>query len=297
MTIIFDTDPQTPPNSDTAAALALLNAHPDYRVLQSLSASQCVAVDVPADTPTRVGTIVDVETTGLDPLQDRIIELAVQRFRFTHDGLITKIEEPRVWREDPGFPLDATIRQLTGLTDADLVGETINDNVATAVLRSVDVIIAHNARFDARFVEERLQLIKGREWACSMSEVDWAARSFDGRKLGHLLMQCGYFHTAHQAEADVLGVLHLLAHRTPDGRTALGELIDRASAPTVRISVPYSYDIKDKLRRRGYRYDGNGAWCIEIAEAGVEAEQIWFHRINYRGTPRFEVVTWLERHR
>ena len=291
------TDLKSEPNPDVTAAAALLDAHPAYRVLRSLNASNCLAVDVPAGECTGIGAVVDVETTGLDPRRDLIIELAVQRFRFTDTGLITKIEEPRVWREDPGFPLDAKIRQLTGLSDADLAGKSINDTEAMKLLVPAEVIIAHNARFDVGFVEARLPMIKGREWACSMTEVDWGARSLDGKALGHLLMQCGYFHEAHQAAADVLAVLHLMAHVAPDGTTALAELVDRASQPTVRISVPYSFDIKDKLRKRGYRFDGNGAWCLEIADVGVEAEQIWLHEIGYRGVPQFNKITWLERHR
>nr|WP_240511599.1 exonuclease domain-containing protein [Novosphingobium panipatense] len=55
-----------------------------------------------SDLETRVGVAVDVETTGLDHDSDRIIELAVQRFRFDTKGRIVEVGQPRVWREDPG---------------------------------------------------------------------------------------------------------------------------------------------------------------------------------------------------
>ncbi|MFN3728052.1 MAG: exonuclease domain-containing protein, partial [Allosphingosinicella sp.] len=66
---------------------------------------------------------VDVETTGIDPAQDRIIELAIRQFRFDAAGVITEIGSVHRWLEDPGWSLDPEITRLTGLKDADLVGQ------------------------------------------------------------------------------------------------------------------------------------------------------------------------------
>ena len=68
---------------DLAAAL---EDSPDYRVLRRLRPRLSVegldAVD------TRLGLMVDVETTGLDPDHDEIIELAMVPFRYTLDGVV-----------------------------------------------------------------------------------------------------------------------------------------------------------------------------------------------------------------
>jgi DNA polymerase-3 subunit epsilon len=217
-----------------------------------------------------VASVVDVETTGLKHGADCIIELAIQQFRFTDDGQITKVGMARSWREDPGFPLDATITRLTGLTDADLVGQSIDDHKATAMLKSSDVIIAHNASFDAPFIEARLPGASGLNWACSLNDIDWRLeQGFGGRQLGHLLMEAGYFFAGHRAEQDVLAVIHLLAHRSPSGLPALAALIACAEQPSVRIDAigaPIAH--KDLLKARGYRYEPSARyWWTEIAES------------------------------
>jgi hypothetical protein len=92
--------------------------------------------------------------------------------------------------------------------------------------------------------------------ACwSMRQVDWRARGFDGRVLGYLLLQHGYYHCGHRASADVDALIQMLRHECPGGRTALPEMIDTGSRPTwiVRARGAH-FDVKDQLRARGYRW-------------------------------------------
>ena len=220
-----------------AAAVQLLADHPDLRVLRRIGETTLSLAADDTDAPTRIGVVVDVETEGLDPARDAIIELAMRRFRFDAAGRIVAVGATRVWREDPGRPLDPAITRLTGLTDADVAGQAIDEAAATAMLRTAAVVVAHNAAFDRPRVETRLPGGAGRPWACSLSEVDWDGLGFEGRRLGHLLMQAGWFHDGHRAEADILALLHLLAHRCPDDTTILGRLIARAEVPTVRVEA------------------------------------------------------------
>ncbi len=280
-----------------AAAVQLLADHPDLRVLRRISETTLALAGDDTDTPTRVGVVVDVETEGLDPARDVIIELAMRRFRFDTAGRIVAVGATRTWREDPGRPLDPAITRLTGLTDADLAGQTIDEAAATAMLRSADVVIAHNARFDRPRVETRLPGGAGRPWACSLSEVDWDGLGFEGRRLGHLLMECGFFHTGHRAEADILALLHLLAHRCPDDTTILGRLIARAEAATVSVEARgAAFALKDALKARGYRWHvAESYWWIEVTEPDLIAEQLWLQRRGCR-PPRTVPVTSTDRH-
>ena len=131
---------------ELSAMIATLEATGRYRVLRQLELAD-PAVAQP-ETPSSVGVVIDTETTGTDTATCKIIELAMRRFAFTAEGVITKLGKAYSWREDPGEPLDPEITRLTGLTDADLAGQKINDEVATDILRSADVVIAHNAAFD-----------------------------------------------------------------------------------------------------------------------------------------------------
>lgn len=284
---------------DPADAARLLDIHPDYRVLRRLGDAAHLAVDAGANVDTRVAAIVDVETTGLVSATDRIIELAVQRIRFTGAGQITQVGVARSWREDPEVQLDPAISKLTGLTEADLAGQAIDDDEATAMLTSADVIIAHNAAFDAKFVEARLPAAAGLAWACSLTEVDWAEHGFAGRQLGCLLMEAGYFFAGHRAEQDVLATIHLMAHQTPTGASILAHLITRAEQRSIRLeAVGAPFASKDLLKARGYRWDAQARfWWTEVPETAASAEILWLRENVGEEPPKQRQVTWRERHR
>ena len=288
-------------------AVERLLADGGYRVQRRLDveARSQVAND---NTGTKIGVVVDVETTGIDKDRDVIIELALRRFRFDDAGLITKLDRCYRWLEDPGVPLDPQISAMTGLTDADLAGQRIDDEAAAALLCSAHVRAAFNACFDRPFVERRLPSVAGNPWACVMREIDWRGRGFDGggRALSFILMQCGFFNDrAHQANADVDATIAILEHRNQAGETALFELLETASQPTWRIAaVGAHFDVKDKLKRRGYRWDpAETVWWCEAAQTTFGEEKAWLaanvYAPEYRprtDMPLIREVTWETRH-
>lgn len=281
-------------------AAEALGAHVDFRVLRRLKPVTSFHVAVP-HVSSRVGVAIDVETTGLDREVDQIIELAVQRFRFDEQGRIIQVGVPRVWREDPGIPVDPKITKLTGLTTADLTDQAIDEAAAVEIISSADIIVAHNAAFDRPFVDRRLPAIAGKPWACSMAELDWLEFGFDGRALAHLVSQCGWFYEGHRAENDILALIYLLAHGLPDGETILAKLMACSERTTYRVNaVDAPFDAKDRLKSRGYRWDAAlRFWWKAVPEEESEAERSWLLNDVYGGygEPAFIPVTACERHR
>lgn len=210
------------------------------------------------------------------------------------------VEETRRGLRDPGIPIPAEVQRLTGISDDDVAGRGLNVPRWEALLGGSDLIVAHNSAYDAPIVERLLPGIKGHAWACSMREIDWAAHGFDGAKLGHLLMQIGYFTTGHRADADVISLAHLLTHR-PDGvRPLMAELIARAAQPSLRFEATGApFDKRHLLKARGYRWDAREkVWWREIAEAAHEAEALWLARdAELRATPRVTQLSWHTRYR
>lgn len=91
--------------------------------------------------------IIDVETTGLSPKSDRVIELAVVRI----DQRGNVVDE---WstRFNPEGPVGAT--HIHGITQADVAGAPVFRDVATSIVPYIAglPIAAHNARFDLAFL-------------------------------------------------------------------------------------------------------------------------------------------------
>jgi len=218
-----------------------------------------------------VGVVVDVETTGLSATDDVIIELAMRRFRWDDAGRITSIGQRYSWLEDPCRALDPKIVRLTGLDEAMLAGQEIDEHAAKSILASATVTIAHNASFDRPRVESRLE-IAGGPWACSCSEIDWAEAGFDGRSLGYLLSQIGFYNGAHRASDDVDSTIALLASEVSPGRTALAELVERSFSDSWIVRAKgAAFELKDVLKARGYRWDADRkVWWMEVFDRTPE---------------------------
>ena len=99
--------------------------------------------------------VLDIETTGGAPGRSKITEIAAVRLR---GGEIIDRFETLV---DPGRPIPAPITRITGITDALLVGQPRIEEALERFVAFVgdDVMVAHNAPFDFRFLNyERFRL-------------------------------------------------------------------------------------------------------------------------------------------
>lgn len=285
----------------SAEAAIAPSDHPDIRVLRRVIPIEAFPLAPRGDGPIRRIGILDTETTGTDPLVDEIIDLAIVMLEVNATGEIVGIASQGEALRDPRMPIPPAITRLTGISDADVAGKTIDLDRLEQRLRSADVLIAHNARFDIAFVEALLPGIAGAAWACSANDVDWSDLAFDGAKLGHLLMQAGWFNTAHRAMADVVSLIHLLAHRLPGGHTVLGTLLDRAAQPTIRIEATGApFDRRGVLKAHGYRWDAHArVWWNEIAEDDLDDKTAWLSLevTPWGPSPRTQRLTWHQRHR
>ena len=214
------------------------------------------AEDDPA-TLKRLGLIVDVETTGLDPDSDRIIELACLPFHFSSEGVLYDVLPGYAGFEDPGQPLHEEVVRLTGITDDQLRGQKLDDQLVTTLATPANLIIAHNAGFDRCFLERRFPLFVDKPWACSMGQVPWAEEGLGSAKLDYLLSRFGFFFDDHRAMADCRAVLHLLSLKLPrSGRPILPLLLATARHRTFRLwALEAPIECKDLLKERGYRWN------------------------------------------
>lgn len=266
-----------PDPSQLEAMAALLESSGHYRVLRRVTPQP--PLDAPPDVPTRLGVLLDLETTGLDPLQHEIIEFAMLPFTYGLDGTVYAVGEPFSRLRQPAQPIPSAITALTGLTDAMVAGQSIDPAEVAQFIAPAALVIAHNAGFDRRFAEAFCDAFASKPWACSLKQVDWAAEGFEGSKLGYLAMKHGLFFDGHRAVHDCHATLQVLARPLlRSGVTGLARLLESARQASWRIwaaDAPFQY--KDTLKARGYRWsDGsNGtpkAWYIDVPEGQQPAE-------------------------
>ena len=286
-------------------AVRVLEASDDFRVLRRLRSRE-ISGPRPLGPGEKLTIILDTETTGLDHQHDDVIELGM--VAFIHDAVGTVVDVVGTFNalQEPSRPISPEITRLTGITDAMVEGHRIDLDAVECFIEQADLIIAHNASFDRPFCERLTHGFVPKPWACSVKEIDWAGLGFEGTKLGYLVGQSGWFHTGHRATDDCHALLEVLAARFVDQDvSALGHLLLRSEMARVRIWAEGApYDLKDQLRRRGYRWsDGSDgrprAWWVEVDEALAEAEIAYLEAEIYmrRVRPRAQRITACERYK
>lgn len=267
---------------------AALEASGSYRVLRKLEPRRSHG-PLAERGAVRTGLFVDVETTGLDPARDEIIELAMVPFLYDLTGQVLEVGEAFDELRQPSMSITAEISALTGITDEMVAGRSIEPAAVARFAAPAALVIAHNAAFDRRFLERFCQTFTTKPWACSMSQVDWARDGHEGARLAHLAAGAGFFYDKHRALNDCLASVELLARpMRHSGQPALAHLLDEARRPSWRIWAENSpFELKDLLKARGYRWNGEGngslkAWYVDVSEAERESELEFLRREIYQ---------------
>lgn len=103
-------------------------------------------------------TIIDLETTGLSPQHDDIIEIAAIK---VIDNKIVKTYQQLV---NPGYEIDKYITELTGITNEMLSSAPKFENVINEILDFIsnDIIVGHNVNFDINFLYDNILMYKNK---------------------------------------------------------------------------------------------------------------------------------------
>ena len=273
---------------DCEAAAQMLEATGAYRVLRRLQPRPVAVSRVPRQGE-KIAVIVDTETTGLDHTKDEVIELGMVAFTHDEDGRVGDVIGTFNALREPTVPISPEITRLTGITPDMVAGHVLDLGAVESFIEPADLIIAHNARFDRPFCERLSRAFQAKAWACSHSEIAWSGFGFEGSKLGYLLTQCGWFHQGHRAVEDCHALLEVLAAPLPsEARLPLGHMLASARKSRIRIWAESSpFDMKDQLRKRGYRWnDGTDgrpkSWWVEVEEDAFTEELAFLRQEVYR---------------
>ncbi|MCK6589900.1 MAG: 3'-5' exonuclease, partial [Polyangiaceae bacterium] len=205
-----------------------------------------VAVEIDAGEPWVDCPIafLDVETTGRDPVTERIVELGIVI------GKGGEVVERHSWLINPGRPIPKEMSAIHGITDDDVADKPMFEAIVPELLDRLANAIpaAYNATFDRAFLLAELERAGARPSApppAVRREVDWVdpltfARELykdeDSRALGDM--------------ATRLGIDLVKAHRaTDDAEAALRVLYALAKNPR----IPRAYGSLIQEQRRLYR--------------------------------------------
>ncbi len=225
------------------------------------------------------GVVLDVETTGLDPNTDKIIEIGLLEFAVEGN------EAPHVVRsygglQDPGVPLSEEITRITGIQTAHVAGQKIDWALVRRFLDRAQVIVAHNAEFDRAFIARVPELADlTNHWGCSMRHVDWRKLGFNSLALNYLAADHGFVNPfAHRALFDCATTFRLIGPH-------LNDLIIRSYEREYLLKAVNSpFESKDTLRQRGYRWDPEErCWSRVVTATELTEERAFLADHVYKG--------------
>jgi len=269
----------------------------NYRVIKKLEPQEFYNADDGSDKKTAV--FLDVETTGKDPEKDEIIELGMVAFEYNLDsGKIYRILEKFNELEEPTIEISEEASEVNGITMEMVKGHKINDSRVEEFISNASLILSHNAQFDRQLSEKRLPFFIDKCWGCSMNDVSWEDHGFKIRSLEFLAYKYGYFFEGHRATNDCLASIHLLTKELPkNGNLVLEDLLLNARKKLYRvIPLGRTYSVKDDLKEREYKWNGNGKfWYIDLEKELVDEECHWLKE-NYGFNAEVEHVDAFNRH-
>ena len=146
--------------------------------------------------------VVDLETTGLAPKTDRILEVGA--WKVGNGGFVQKFHR----MVDPGMKIPERITQLTGITDSMVQGQPMIDTVIREFIEFAGELplLGHNLMFDYAFLKHAAVNQKITFERMGMDTLKISRKvlaELPSRKLGEL---CSYYHIpqqrAHRADED-----------------------------------------------------------------------------------------------
>lgn len=198
--------------------------------------------------------VMDIETTGLNPRTDKIIELGAAKVR---NGEVIGTFSQYI---NPGRSLPSRIVELTGIRDVDLQDapyiEEVMDEFMTFV--SDDILLGHNLIFDYSFVKKAAVNQKKTFDKKGIDTLRIARRfltELESRRLGYL---CEYYQielSAHRALNDALATHELYQRMGKDFfEKEADTFLPQALIYSVKKEGPITPRQKDHLLRLAERY-------------------------------------------
>ncbi len=181
----------------------------------------------------KLGLVLDVETTGLGPTRDEVIELALKLFSYRTDTgeVIDIIDEDSFLRE----PLSDSARnnydsayRVHGIPFELVRGKSFYDVKIKTYFHRADSVFAHNASFDRSFLYHMYPEVNDLKWYCTMRSVQWKNYGFANGKLLTLLQAHNITnYQTHRALDDITYLMDLMKKTSPNGNLYLQEVLEK----------------------------------------------------------------------
>jgi len=207
--------------------------------------------------------VVACETKGTHPRYGKLVELSIKLLEIRRDpALALKVLDSYDGFEDPEEEFSDAYVRKTGITEEMLHDQKIDREKATALFEQAEVILCYNAGNIRPFLDREFPCVKDKVFACCRNQIDWPAKDFECRVLGHLTMEHGWWYDSLRANVESSVVTQLLNEVDEDsGNTYMDELIKRAEEPLIVVQADVAPRDRRLLKKERFFWDRDkGVW-------------------------------------
>ncbi|MGB3494238.1 MAG: 3'-5' exonuclease [Elainellaceae cyanobacterium] len=225
--------------------------------------------------------IIDTETTGTDPTQDRVIEIGAVLYSAIHQSTLYQLSFLLYAPDNAAEPINRIPpAALLVLPDA-LQQKPLQllQNMAA----EASYVVAHNADFDTQWFDDtNLPILRDcsqnpLQWLCSMADMNWPKQSRSGQSLINLALDHGIgISSAHRALTDCQLLAELFNRLTP---YEMSDLVNQALRPKALFRALVSYDNRQLAKNEGFKWHAEDkTWRRRLAIE--DADQLPFQVVQ-----------------
>ena len=141
---------------------------------------------------------------------------------------------------EPNVSISKDAAAIHGLTLADVKGCQLDEQRIRYLFSAADIVLAHNAPFDRRFIAQLYPNAVKKNWYCSMNGVAWKQKGHGSKGLRELARDYNLVSDqSHRGLEDAMTVVSLL--RLIDGQSQRPMLLELLSSGPIQGS---SFELK-----------------------------------------------------
>ena len=197
--------------------------------------------------------IIDIETTGLCPQWDDIIELSAIKYNkeFEELGRFTELVQPPCDDQESGEFVSDFIAYLTGITNEMLKDAKTIDVVLPKYLDFIgsSFVVGYNVNFDVNFIYDNAEWIELDHFSNDFMDVMRLARKIHKDMKHHRLQDMAELYNvdygnAHRSLADCIITKEVLTNLLVDGTQLFGSFEEIIKSSNPKALHFMEYDIK-----------------------------------------------------
>lgn len=199
--------------------------------------------------------IVDTETTGLDPNNGgQVLEIGAILFNIPTRTIMHMVSTLFYAEENPAYEINRIDVEAT--KKVKLYLSELSVSLICNLIPNVDAIVAHNAKFDRKWIKTIPylgELSERAKWICTKDDVVWPLRKGTPLNLVHICCDLGVpIITNHRALDDCL-----LLCKAIDSIDDIDYLLTESGKGRFLYEAHVSYDDRQLAKDHGFNWDAD----------------------------------------